>query len=88
MASAWYTGSYYLWVAIELSFGIVYSFILNWKINQTYPWLRSEVRLGRRLFKKYPEVMRYVRQLFVHKLGAFAQWQAIPFITYLLPVYR
>lgn len=83
MASAWYTGSYYLWVAIELSFGIVYSFILNWKINQTYPWLRSEVRLGRRLFKKYPEVMRYVRQLFVHKLGAFAQWQAIPFITYL-----
>ena len=83
MVSAWYTGSYYLWVAIELSFGIIYSFILNWKINQTYPWLRSEVRLGRRLFKKYPEVMRYVRLLFVHKLGAFAQWQAIPFITYL-----
>lgn len=31
MASAYYTGSYYLWVAIELTFGIIYSFILNWK---------------------------------------------------------
>jgi len=39
MASAYYTGSYYLWVAIELTFGIIYSFILNWKINQVYPWL-------------------------------------------------
>lgn len=83
MASAWYTCSYYLWVAIELTFGIIYSFILNWKINQVYPWLKSEVRLGKALFKKYPEVMRYTKQLFVHKIGVFAQWQTVPFITYL-----
>lgn len=82
MASAWYTGSYYLWVAIELTFGIVYSFILNWKINQTYPWLRSEVRLGRKLFKKYPEVMKYTKQLFVQKLSAVVQWQTTPFLIY------
>ena len=82
MASAWYTGSYYLWVAIELSFGIVYSFILNWKINQTYPWLRSEVKLGKKLFKKYPEVMKYTKQLFVHKIGTFAQFQITPLLTY------
>ena len=54
MASAYYTGSYYLWVVIELTFGIIYSFILNWKINQVYPWLRSEVRLGKQLFKNIP----------------------------------
>ena len=59
MASAYYTGSYYLWVVIELAFGIIYSFILNWKINQVYPWLKSEVKQGKLLFKKYPEVMRY-----------------------------
>lgn len=82
MASAYYTGSYYLWVAIELIFGIIYSFILNWKINQVYPWLRSEVRLGKRLFKKYPEVMKYTKQLFVHKIGAFTQWQTTPFLIY------
>lgn len=82
MASAHYTGSYYLWVAIELAFGIIYSFILNWKINQTYPWLKTEVREGRRLFRKYPEVMKYTRQLFVHQISAFAQFRISPFLIY------
>lgn len=82
MASAYYTGSYYLWVIIELTFGIVYSIILNWKIRQVYPWLKSEVRQGKQLFRKYPEVMRYTKQLFVHKIGDFAQYQATPFLTY------
>ena len=82
MASAYYTGSYYLWVVIELTFGIIYSFILNWKINQVYPWLRSEVRLGKQLFKKYPEVMKYTKQLFVHKIGGLVQYQAAPILIY------
>lgn len=82
MALAYYTRSYYLWVAIELSFGIIYSFILNWKINQTYPWLKSEISHGRRLFKKYPEVIKYTKQLFVHKIGSFVQFQTTPLMIY------
>ena len=82
MASAYYTGSYYLWVAIELTFGIIYSFILNWKIRQVYPWLNSEIREGRKLFKKYPEVMRYTKQLFVHQISSFVQFQTTPFLIY------
>lgn len=82
MALAYYTGNLYLWVAIEFSFGVIYSFILNWKINQTYPWLRSEVALGRMLFKKYPEVIKYTKQLFVHRISAFAQFQTAPFLIY------
>lgn len=83
MALAYYTGNYYLWVIVELSFGIIYSFILNWKINQVYPWLRSEVSQGRILFKKYPEVMKYTKQLFVHRISAFVQFQVSPFLIYL-----
>lgn len=82
MASAYYTGNYYLWVIIELVFGVIYSVILNWKINQVYPWLNSEVRQRRLLFKKYPEVMKYTKQLFVHKLGGFFQFQTTPFLIY------
>lgn len=82
MASAYYTGSYYLWVVIELAFGIIYSFILNWKINQVYPGLRSEVKQGKLLFKKYPEVMKYTKQLFVHQIASFIQFQTTPFLTY------
>lgn len=82
MASAYYTRSYYLWVVFELVFGIVYSFILNWKINQTYPWLKSEVALGRQLLKKYPEVKIKTKQLFIHKIAAFIQQQLTPFLVY------
>ncbi|MCQ2094818.1 MAG: sugar transporter [Bacteroidaceae bacterium] len=82
MVSAYYTGSYYLWVAIELFFGIIYSIILNWKINQVYPWLKSEIKEGKRLFKKYPEVIRYTKQLFVQQISAIVQWHTVPFLTY------
>ena len=36
---AYYFANFYVWIAIELSFGILYSFILNKKIDQVYPWL-------------------------------------------------
>ena len=62
MALAYYTKNYYLWVIIELTFGVIYSFILNWKINQVYPWLKGEVKQGKQLFNKYPEVMKYTKQ--------------------------
>lgn len=82
MALAYYTGNYYYWVSIEFLFGIIYSLILNWKINQTYPWLNAEIRQGRQLFKKYPEVMKYTRQLFVHRIAPFVQYQTTPFFIY------
>lgn len=82
MALAYYTGNYYLWVAIEFIFGIIYSIILNWKINQTYPWLKADVKLGKKVFKLYPEVMIKTRQLFVHKISSFVQFQTTPFLIY------
>ena len=82
MALAYYTGSYYIWLAIELTFGIIYSFILNWKINKVYPWLKSEIKLGKQLFKQYPEVIKYTKQLFVHKLGGFVQFQISPILVF------
>lgn len=82
MAVAYYTKSYFAWVAIELSFGIIYSLILNWKINQTYPWLKANIKAGKSLFKSYPEVMKYTRQLFVHQISTFAQFQISPFLVY------
>ena len=82
MGFAYYVKNYYVWLLIELTFGVLYSFILNWKINQVYPWLRSEVKQGKQLFAKYPEVMRYTKQLFVQKLSGIVQWQTIPFLTY------
>lgn len=82
MASAWYTQSYYLWVAIDLSFGIIYSFILNDRINKTYPWLKTEVSQGREVLKKYPEVIKYTKQLFIQKISYYVQYQTTPLLIY------
>lgn len=82
MGLVYYTGNYYLWIGMELLLGITYSVILNWKVNQVYPWLKSEVKKGKLLLKQYPDVIRYTKQLFVHKLGGFVQFQTTPFLVY------
>lgn len=82
MVLAYYTQNYYLWVAIEFIFSVIYSIILNWKINQTYLWLKADVKLGKKIFKKYPEVMVKTKQLFVHKISSFVQFQTTPFLIY------
>lgn len=82
MALAYYTGSYYLWVVVEFVFGILYAIILNWKINQVYPWLKTDVRSGKELRKKYPEIIKYTKQLFVHKFAGFVYWQISPLLIY------
>lgn len=82
MILAIYIQSFYLYLAIEVIFGIINSIILNIKINMTYPWLESDIKLGKQLFKKYPEIGKYVKQLFIHKIGSFVQFQITPFLIY------
>lgn len=79
---AYYTHNYYYWVLIELCFGVIYSVILNWKIRQVYPWLRSEVKNGKLLRQKYPLIMQYSKQLFIHKIGSLVQFQIKPLLIY------
>ena len=82
MGIAYWTRNLWLWIAIEFSFGIIYSFILNWRINKTYPWLKVNIREGKQLLKKYPEVKKKTKQLFVHKLASFVLGQVLPFLIY------
>lgn len=82
IAVAYYTGNYYFWAAIEVTFGILYSFILNRKINQTYPWLRTNVSKGRELLKIHNVVLIKTKQLFIQKISYFVQYQTVPFLTY------
>ena len=79
---AYYTGNMYLWVLLELINGIIYSIVLNKKIAQTYPWLKSKIKDGKFLLKKYPAIPTKTKQLFVHKIAYFVQVQTIPFLTY------
>lgn len=83
MAIAYYLKSWVLWILIEFTFGIIYSIILNWKIRQVYPWLTSNAQNGKTLLKKYPQIIRNTKQLFVHKIAEVIYGQATPFLVYL-----
>jgi len=61
----------YLWVSIELLFGIIGCIILNWKINKEYPWLNVDKKRGRALLKHYPEIITKTKQVFIHKIKDF-----------------
>jgi len=82
MVLAIYFKSFYLFLTIEMIFAIVNSIILNWKINQTYPWLQLKEYNGRKLMKDYPEIKIKIRQLIIHRIGAFVQFQIMPFFVY------
>lgn len=68
---ALYATNLYAWVAIELGFGILYAFILNWKIDQHYPWLQASVKRGVQEYKNYPIILAKTKQVFVHKFKDF-----------------
>ncbi|MGM9777446.1 MAG: sugar transporter, partial [Prevotella sp.] len=76
MASVYYIGNLYLWVAVELGFGIIHAIILNWKIRQTYPWLSAHATVGKQLRGHYPEIVGKTKQVFVHKIKDFLLQQS------------
>lgn len=69
LCSVWL--NYYLWVGIEFGFAVNACIILNWKINKTYPWLVCKPQQGKELYKKYPSIIKSVKQIIVHRLKDF-----------------
>lgn len=82
MALAYYTSNYYLWATIEFVYGLCYALILNWKINKVYPWLNTDVRLGKQLLQKYPVIFEKIKQIFVHKIAGVVYSQSAPLLIY------
>ena len=68
---AYYYKNYYVWVAIEFLFGIIACIILNLKIDKEYPWLKTNKKSGRQILKKYPDILKKTRQIFIHRLKTF-----------------
>ncbi|MEG0500087.1 MAG: sugar transporter, partial [Rikenellaceae bacterium] len=82
MAIAYYTRDYYLWIVMELIFAIIYSIILTRRVNKIYPFLRANIRDGKRLLKSYPELITKTKQLFVHSMAAVILGNLSPVILY------
>ena len=65
---AWYYRNLWLWVIVGLVFTVIGITIFNIRIRQIYPWLNINLNEGRKNLKKYPEVLKKTRQVFIQKI--------------------
>lgn len=73
---------YIWWLGLELVAVFVTVFGINYILHREYPWLTTDITLGRKLMTKYPQITHKTKQLFFHKIASFALSQTSPLIIY------
>lgn len=73
---AYYYQNLWLWVVIGLVFTIIGIIFFNKHIQQQYPWLHVNLREGRKNLKKYPEILKKTRQIFIFKIKNFILYKS------------
>lgn len=73
---AWYYRNLWLWVVVGLVFTVIGIIVFNIRIRQIYPWLHVNLSEGRKNLKKYPEVLRKTRQIFIQKIKDFILYKS------------
>ncbi len=73
---AYYYRNLWLWVLVGLIFTIIGIIVFNYRIRQLYPWLQVNLQEGRQNLKKYPEVLKKTRQIFVQRIKDFILYRS------------
>jgi O-antigen/teichoic acid export membrane protein len=73
---AYYYRNLWLWVVVGLVFTIIGIIVFNIRIRQLYPWLDINLKAGRENLKRYPEVLKKTRQIFVQKIKDFILYKS------------
>jgi O-antigen/teichoic acid export membrane protein len=66
-----YYQSIYGWITLELLNYLINSYLLRKKVKQIYPWLSINQKTTNSILKTNPEIIKKVKQISFHKLGAF-----------------
>ena len=73
---AYYYRNLWLWVVVGLVFTIIGIIVFNIRIRQLYPWLRINLKEGRKNLKRYPEILKKTRQIFVQRIKDFILYKS------------
>ena len=73
---AYYYRNLWLWIIVGFVFTIIGIVIFNYRIQHLYPWLCVNMGKGRENLKKYPEVLKKTRQIFVQKIKDFILYRS------------
>lgn len=71
MAIAYYWGNYWVWLLLDIVYGVISCVVLNSKIHKVYPWLNATVKKGRAAYPQNKHIMAFTKQVFVHKMKDF-----------------
>ena len=82
LAVKYLDNGYVWWLILEVCFAVIASWLLNRTIYKTYPYLKTDVREGGKLRKKYPDVIVKIKQLFFHKIATYVLSQTSTIIIY------
>ncbi|MGJ5643137.1 lipopolysaccharide biosynthesis protein [Formosa sp. S-31] len=66
-----YFRNVYLWIALELSYFIIFSILLRYRVAKEYPWLGLKNTATKSILKTHPELIKKIKQISIHKFGAF-----------------
>jgi len=73
---AYYYRNLWLWVVVGLVFTVIGIIVFNIRIRQLYPWLVINIEEGKANLKKYPEVLKKTRQIFVQRIKNFILYRS------------
>ncbi len=73
---------YIWWLVTEVIFTSIASIWLNLIIRKNHPYLENSKKCFKELRLKYPVIVKKVKQLFFHKIAAFAVTQTSSLIIY------
>ena len=73
---AYHYRNLWLWVSVGLFFTIIGILVFNYRIQQLYPWLKINLKEGRNNLKRYPEILKKTRQIFVQKIKDFILYRS------------
>jgi hypothetical protein len=68
----YFENAYLLWLLLELLAGIFVTIGLKFIVRKEYPWLEESFNKGKANLTKYSEIIKKTKQLFSHKISAFA----------------
>lgn len=68
---AYYYKNLYLWIGIEFISSLIQCWVLNWKINKEYPWLKTDKTKGKQLLREKPNILKKTKQIVIHQLKDF-----------------
>ncbi|WP_299113624.1 hypothetical protein [uncultured Winogradskyella sp.] len=68
-----YLKDFYIYIILELIFSIIYSIVVRQKIKKEYPWLIINSTGKAEIIKEYPDIIKKIKQVFVHKMGSFVK---------------